>query len=144
MAGDDYRLSGLAVPETIDLLHELLAEVRVDHPGVAESDLSMIETAIIEIAGNVVQHGADSGARYFDFVLHVRPDRLVGELASEGDEVGERAATAGDRRLPDSLAESGRGLLIAESVLDELSYAYADGRNSWRMLRLREQAGPRS
>jgi serine/threonine-protein kinase RsbW len=144
MAGDPYRLSGLAVPETIDLLHELLAEVRVDHPDVTETDLSMLETAIVEIAGNVVQHGADAGARFFDFVLEVQPDRLVGTLGYEGGEVGERAATAGERELPDALAEGGRGLLIAESVLDELSYSFTEGRNSWQMLRLRSGTAARS
>ena len=127
----EYTVNGFAVPETIELLHGLLGEVRTDHPEVPEDDLSMLETAVIEIAGNVVQHAAQDGTTLYEFRLSVRPSELVGELVYEGDEPDLPA----DPQLPEDTAESGRGLMLAHAVLDDLEHSFVDGRNHWRMLR---------
>ena len=75
MAGD-YRVDTLAVPETINLLHDLLARVRAEHPDVQSTDLMLFETAVIEIANNVVEHGMPPGTIKYSFTLEVEPDRL--------------------------------------------------------------------
>jgi serine/threonine-protein kinase RsbW len=142
MAGDEaapseYTVSGLAVPESIELLHGLLAEARADHPALGEDDIAMIETAIIEIAGNVVQHAPPGLAVVYTFVLEVLGDRLVGVLTHSGPEV----EVDDEPTMPDDpLAESGRGLALAEAALDELRHEYTDDQNVWTLVRRRDLA----
>ena len=93
--------------------------VRTDHPEIDENDLRMFETAIVEIHGNVVEHGHPPGRVIYAFELGVRPDRLVRHPRRHGQR------DAGPHRLdelPDELAESGRGLWLAKATLDELEY----------------------
>ena len=133
MAGD-YALRGLAVPESLNLLQDLLERVRSDHPEIDETDLTMFETAIVEIHGNVVAHGRAPGQVIYAFELEVRADELVGMLADTGDAVPDLSGL-GD--LPDELAESGRGLWLAKATLDELQYARIGDRNTWKLVRRR-------
>ena len=39
--------------------------------------------------------------------------------------------------LPDEMAESGRGLWLAKATLDDLQYARAGDRNTWKLVRNR-------
>jgi len=133
MAGE-YRLSGLAVPESIDRLQNLLAQVRVDHPDIEETDLSMFETAVVEIHGNVVEHGTAPGGVVYAFELEVRSDRLVGVLADTGSAAPDLSQL---HQSVDEMAESGRGLWLAKATLDELGYARIGNRNTWKLVRTR-------
>lgn len=138
----DYEVASLAVPESLDLLHGLLEQVSREHPDVAADDLMMFETAIIEIAGNVVEHGRPPGRVVYEFRLDVLPDRLEAELADSGDAFAHHDTDVSDvvdgARLPDDpLDESGRGLFLADAVLDELRYSRTRGRNLWTMVRRR-------
>ena len=131
----EYSVRGLAVPETIDLLHSLLAEARADFPEVSEVDASMIEMAIIEIAGNVVQHSPEAETVVYSFTLQVLDDRLVGVLEHSGPEV----TGLPDPTMPEDLmAESGRGLALAEAAVHELRHEFVDGQNVWTLVRLRD------
>jgi serine/threonine-protein kinase RsbW len=136
MAGE-YRLTGLAVPESLDQLHLLLDAVRRDHPELEPDDLMMFETAIIEVHGNVVQHGRPEGQVVYVFELAVLPDRLEGFLATTGEAAPDLSHVT---ELVDELAESGRGMWLARAALDDLAYARSGDRNTWRMVKLRHEA----
>jgi serine/threonine-protein kinase RsbW len=136
----DYRLSGLAVPESLDLLHELLEQVRTDHQDLDENDLSMFETAIVEIHGNVVRHGRPPGEVRYAFQLTVENDQLVGVLADTGDTAPDLSEPG---VLPDELSESGRGLWLAQATLDQLDYLRVGNRNTWKLVRHRSDGEPR-
>ena len=130
----DYVLEGLAVPESLNLLHALLERVGQEHPDIDAADLMMFETAVIEVAGNVVEHGRPHGRVTWAFRLSVLPDRLEGELSDSGEEYP--GGTWGP--MPDDLLqEDGRGLALATAVLDRLDYRRSDGVNHWTMLRHR-------
>jgi serine/threonine-protein kinase RsbW len=139
MAGE-YAVQGLAVPESLDRLQDLMDEVRGDHPDLDETDLSMFETAIVEIHGNVVEHGRPPGQVVYAFRLEVHADRLVGVLADTGNASPDLSALDS---LPDDLAESGRGLWLAKATLDELDYSRTGDRNTWRLVRRRHPADER-
>lgn len=134
MAGE-YRVDTLAVPETIELLHDLLDRVRVEHPDVERTDLMLFETAVIEIANNVVEHGVPPGTISYSFTLDVGPDRLLGRLSDGGPPLPEPLAAL--PVLPDLDSESGRGLALARMALDELEYQRVDDHNEWTMTRVR-------
>jgi serine/threonine-protein kinase RsbW len=128
----DYSLSGLAVPESLELLHGLLDQVRSDCPHLDETHLSMFETAIVEIHGNVIEHGRPRGQLLYTFGLKVHDDKLVGVLTDNGvadPDLSELEA------LPNEVSESGRGLWLARATLDELEHARIDGRNTWTLTR---------
>ncbi len=136
MAGE-YSLRGLAVPESLDLLHTLLARVRADYPEIDEVDLSLFETAVVEIHGNVIEHGNPRGRVVYAFELRVHDDRIVGILADTGSAVPDLSEFD---EPPDELAESGRGLWLAKATLDDLEYVRAGDRNTWRLVRRRSDA----
>ncbi|WP_298891258.1 ATP-binding protein [uncultured Serinicoccus sp.] len=141
MSGD-YTLEGLSVPESLDQLHDLLQQVAEEHQGVASTDLMLFETAVIEIAGNVVEHGRPQGTVAWTFTLAVLPDRLAAVLSDDGQEyaLAEDQLADGRWAMPeDDLAEGGRGLALASVALDELDYQRTGGINSWTMVRHRRE-----
>lgn len=130
----DYSLDALAVPDSLNLLHELLQRAGREHPDIAQVDLMLFETAVIEIAGNVVEHGRPTGQVRWEFRLQVLPERLVGGLLDTG------GAYNGDvwaGEMPGEMAESGRGIVMARMALDELRYERHEGVNHWTMRRER-------
>lgn len=138
MAGE-YEVSGVAVPETIDLLHQVLDEARTDHPSLGEEDMSCMETAVIEVAGNVVEHAPPDQTVVYTFRLLVCDDQVVGVLTHSGPEV----VLDGVPEMPDDpLAESGRGLPLAEASVDELRHEFTDDQNVWTLVRRRAAAAP--
>lgn len=136
MAGE-YALRGLAVPESLNRLQDLLDQVRREHPELDETDVSMFETAIVEIHGNVVEHGHPPGQVIYAFELEVSSDRLVGILADTGAEPPDLSELG---NLPDELDLGGRGLWLAKATLDELEFMRSGDRNTWRLVRRRSDA----
>jgi serine/threonine-protein kinase RsbW len=131
MSGD-YLLDGLAVPESLNLLHDLLEQVGQDHPELAPSDLMLFETAVIEVAGNVVEHGQPSGQVRWRFRLAVHEDSLEASLSDSGEEY---PGGAWGTDMPDAMEEDGRGLALATAVLDSLVYERSGEVNQWSMVR---------
>lgn len=141
MSGD-YTLRGLSVPESLDQLHDLLQQVAGEHESVEATDLMLFETAVIEIAGNVVEHGRPHGNVAWTFDLAVLPDRLAAVLSDDGQayDLDEEQMADGRWAMPeDTFAEDGRGLALASVALDELDYQRTGGINSWTMVRLRRE-----
>lgn len=130
MAGETYTLTGMAVPEGLEDLHDLVERVGRDNVHVSPGDLALLETAVIEIAGNVVEHGRPEGRVRWTFSLSVHADRLEAVLADDG-----LAVSALEGAMPDVMAESGRGLALARRALDSLDYDRVDGTNRWRLVR---------
>jgi serine/threonine-protein kinase RsbW len=131
MAGE-YRVDTLAVPETLNLLHDLLDRVREENPDVEATDLMLFETAVIEIANNVVEHGVPPGTIRYTFVLDVESDQLRGHLADGGPPLEEY-----ERTMPGTDSENGRGLALARIALDDLGYERVGDHNEWTMVRRR-------
>lgn len=128
----EYRITGLAVPESLHRLHELMDRVREEHDEVDPTALMLFETAIVEIHGNVVQHGRPEGRVVYTFDLEVREDALLGRLADDGEAVPDLSAEQG---LVADDAEHGRGVALARAALDELEFIRAGDRNTWRMVK---------
>ncbi len=65
-----------------------------------------------------------------------RGDRLEARLSDTGEPFDDdlRAAALPD----DDLSEGGRGLALAEAVLDEFTYTRTSDRNVWQMVRRRQ------
>lgn len=131
----EYTLDGLAVPASLDQLHEMLEQVAAEHPGIAPEDMMMLETAVVEIAGNVIDHGRPPGSVLWTFRLAVHEDRLECLLSDTAQPVEIDLDTVS---LPEDLeSDHGRGLAMARAMLDHLEYVRVGDGNVWRMVRLR-------
>jgi len=128
-----YEVEGLAVPAEIARLHELLEQAGAEHPDIDPTDLMLFETAVIEIATNVVEHGRPEGEVRWRFTLEVEAHALRAVLRDSGQEMPIDL----DREMPDEEAEGGRGLALAGAILDEIAHERTDEGNLWRMVRRR-------
>jgi serine/threonine-protein kinase RsbW len=137
MAGD-YHLDGIAVTETLTALQDLVDRLRTEHPDLDSLDVSMVETAAVELLGNIVEHGRPPGHVTYSLELSVLPDRIECRLTDCGAEAVE---VEPQESMPEPEAESGRGLPMAQAALDELRYERDDGRNVWTMVRWRREGG---
>ena len=135
-----YAVEGPATVDALDALHELVAQVGRDHPEVDAADLALLETATLEVAGNVVEHGTPPQRVWYWFSLQVTPEALRAVLVDSGDPLPELEAAPAD----DPMAESGRGLALARAALTELTYERQGDRNAWRMTRVRATQTDRS
>ena len=125
-------LEGRAEPGCLDRVHDLVEQLWQRVPGVQPSDRYRFETAVIEVAGNIVEHGGP-GVRLRLWLL-VHPDRVEAHFCDTGCAV-EPQATAG--RLPEPLAEAGRGIALARAAVDELAYVRTGTTNRWYVLKQR-------
>ncbi|MCS5733830.1 ATP-binding protein [Herbiconiux daphne] len=125
-------------PDDVDAVHEFLETVWAQNPGVSEFERMAFETALIELASNVIQHAA--GVTGVTCVLSVTADEngLAATLADTADEGG---IVLLDREMPDELSESGRGIALIQALVDELNYERVDERNVWTITRAREEPG---
>jgi serine/threonine-protein kinase RsbW len=94
-----------------------------------------LETAIVEIAANIVEHSrrndAEVAGRRYTLDLDASDDELTAVFRDNGlpADIDLAAVTMAD--LED---ESGRGLALAIASLDRLEYRHEDGRNVWTLV----------
>lgn len=133
MGGDSggYRLDGFAVPAELDRVHRLLEIAAADHPEVDATDLMLFETAVIEIANNVVEHGRPHGEVSWRFLLTIDAREMRADLYDSAQEVAVDLHAV----MPEADAESGRGLSLANALLDEISVERTGSGNHWRLVR---------
>lgn len=126
-----YELSGFAIPEGLEELHAMLQRVSAEHPVADPTAFMLFETAVTEIANNVIEHGRPQGEVRWRFSIDVTEDRLEATLSDSG----QIFTGSLDAEMPDAFAEGGRGLALARSMVDELTYERADGENLWHLSR---------
>lgn len=132
MAGS-YVISGRVAESGLTELHDLMERVGRENPDLDPTGLVLLETALIEVAGNAVEHGTPPGGLHYRFDLEVSSDGLRGAFTDDGDPVDVPDHTA----YPDDvLAESGRGLALARAALTELRYERQGDLNAWFLTRL--------
>ncbi|WP_299058051.1 ATP-binding protein [uncultured Nocardioides sp.] len=117
--------------ESVDTVGQELAEVWRDVPDVSSADRTRVETALVEVVGNVVEHAlAGRGGSEVVVELHVNAREILAEVADDGSalEVDPAGAT-----MPAADATGGRGLALAVLVTDELHYRRDGETNRWRL-----------
>jgi serine/threonine-protein kinase RsbW len=125
--------SGSAIRLTIPAKAEYITLGRLALIGVSrlrelpQETLADLKLALTEACSNSVRHAYPGGDGLVEIVYDLQPDRLVIEVADDGEgfEPG-RGAPAGDE-----LVEGGLGISIIRSVADELEIgARENGRGS--------------
>lgn len=134
MPGDRGRTAVVAGEADLAILEEVLdAFDRLwdERPPGIEEHRYLFALAVSEIVTNIVQHNE---GQHFRLSVQL----TVGEASLEAsitDEAPPAELVVGSAEMPDVHSESGRGLVLAETVLDELRHEATDSGNRWTLRR---------
>lgn len=117
-------------PTALTAVEEALQSAWSDCPWVPEDIRSHVEIAVAEIAANIVEHTGRGQAIPMEMRLHVLSDRVHVAFHDLGPPVQIDLATSA---MPDPMAERGRGLAMARTVLDQLAYHHDHTGNHWTL-----------
>ena len=125
-------LQATSCPQFPDDIRRTLEEAWVDHGEVPEVVRMDIGIAATEVGNNILEHA--SGGRDLRIRMEVRV--LGGEVRVEFTDDGLPAVMDLEAvRMPDPMAESGRGLALAQGFLSDLSYGRdTEGHNHWTLV----------
>ncbi|MFD1715880.1 ATP-binding protein [Amnibacterium flavum] len=118
-------------PADVDTVHQLLEEVWTDAPPVDIMDRYRFETALVELASNVMRHADDGSGLACVLTVEVSPRSLRACLLDSGIE----GDVDLDREMPPTDDESGRGIPLIRALVDRVEYSRADGVNRWEIHR---------
>ncbi|WOH18111.1 ATP-binding protein [Paenarthrobacter sp. GOM3] len=126
---------GPSTEEAIEAIHNELDALWDDASFVPDMDRMTFATAVIEAAANIVQHALPVAEKpvEIDVDISVRPSRLVARVSA----FNAREPFADDMQasMPDSEAESGRGLALIEALVTTVTFERQDGTNTWILTR---------
>ncbi|WIB79073.1 ATP-binding protein [Curtobacterium sp. MCPF17_002] len=119
-------------PDDVTAVHTFLASVWATEPSLSDEDRMALELALVELASNVIEHAARPSGVACSLRIDVGQDAVEAHLTDDGVPVPVDPSAA---RLPDALAESGRGLALVQMVVDDLRYERVDDHNRWTVRR---------
>ena len=124
-------LEASVAPESLEQIFALLAEWWEEVGEVTAATRFGFETAVIEIAGNIVEHSEGAGEdRRYTLDLLADADTLSATFRDDGDPpVLDLDAV----RMAGEDDESGRGLALASAGVDEMSLRRVGDRNVWTL-----------
>jgi serine/threonine-protein kinase RsbW len=119
-------------PADVNTVHHLLEEVWSDAPLISARERFRFETALIELASNVIRHADGGDGLECVLTVEVTEDSLRALLIDSGVE-GHIDFTRG---MPSEDEESGRGIPLIQALVDRLEYSRDGGRNRWEIQRI--------
>ncbi len=121
-------------PDDVDDVHAFLEEVWTSDPTVSPTDRMAFETAIIELAANVIQHADAGDGVTWHLTVSCTSDDLTAILSDGGVHADVDLA---EMSLPDEMSESGRGLTFVQMLVDSLRYRRSERGNEWTISKKR-------
>ena len=119
-------------PASLEKVHALLQRFWSKGPDVDDVWRMMFETAVAEIAANILEHSRrDRGARMLRLRLSAFGDRVEAWLQDDGLGVD----VSLDAPFPLESAQRGRGVALVRSMVDEFSYARSEDMNRWLIVK---------
>lgn len=137
MATHETSLRFSSPPTDVNAVHDFLERVWQADPDIDEMDKMAFETALIELASNVIQHAATGDG--VTCVMSVSSENgVLRARFSDTAEAGEFKMRVAS--MPDELAESGRGLAFMQMLVDDVRYERVGDRNVWSLTKKRASA----
>lgn len=134
--GDHWDMTAAASLETVSgpgTLEEIAAELERTwsvHAHVPRNVRVQMTIAVSEIAANIIEHTARPRPVRIQMEINVLPDQMQVIFSDDGQPVSVDVAGV---QMPAHTAERGRGLALAQSVLERLAY-YRDTLNRWTLI----------
>jgi anti-sigma regulatory factor (Ser/Thr protein kinase) len=125
------RVTGSADPGLVEALHDAVERLWAAVPDVPPTDRMRFETAVVELATNIVRHTRPVGVLPVRAVAELRAVDHALEAVFEDDGLAVEVDLAPPE--PDELAVTGRGLLLIQRAVDSLTFAREGDRNVWRI-----------
>lgn len=123
--------------DDINTVHDYIERVWAENDDLDEMDRLRFETAIIELAANVIQHGDNGDGVSAEVLITVDSDTIRGRI-TDSSEAGRVELAL--REMPDEMAESGRGIAFIQRLVDVLHYERREGENVWMIEKRRTPA----
>lgn len=128
------RLVAPALPASLEEVHALLDALAQRCPDITARERIRFETALVEVASNVIEHALPRPpADHVTVTVVLRCDEgsLTAELLDDALPAGVDLTAA---EMPDEDAESGRGLALALTLCDELRLEQEGDGNRWTVV----------
>ncbi|WP_347108528.1 ATP-binding protein [Paenarthrobacter sp. S56] len=121
--------------EAIEAIHNELDALWDDASFVPDMDRMTFATAVIEAAANIVQHALPAAEKPVEIEVEIGvwPARLVARVSAFNAK--EPFADDMQASMPDSDAESGRGLALIQALVTTVTFERQDGTNTWILTR---------
>ena len=130
MGGPGHDALLVAPPGDLGVVHGLLETLWSDAPEVGTRDRLCFETALLELAGNVLEHADDGEGLMCNVHIELCEGRLLALLQDTG-RPGD--VDLEERAMPDVLAEHGRGIPLIRALVDDVAYERDGDVNRWRI-----------
>src|SRR6478752_5333310 len=125
------RVEASATPAFIDAVHEALETLWESAPEVGDEDRLLFTLAASEVATNIVTHATAEHPIDVAFEASVGSGVVEGAFTDNADPAPVSLLSA---TMPETDAESGRGIALALAALDAFTHE-AGGGNVWRLRR---------
>ena len=124
--GKNYKLVLASEPEAVEEIEKLAAEA-ANVTGFNQEEQDSLAIAVTEMANNAVIHGNQRNPNKKVFVTIEASDSEV-RLTIRDEGKGFNPETLSNPLDPENLLrESGRGVFIVRSLMDEISYDFSSG-----------------
>jgi serine/threonine-protein kinase RsbW len=124
-------LASVGKPDFPGEVQRTLERVWAQHPEVPGNIRMDVVTASAEVGNNILDHSGRDRDVQIRMEVRVLDDHVRVEFVDDGlpAEIDFESV-----RMPDAMAENGRGLALARACLAELSYHREDPENHWTLV----------
>jgi serine/threonine-protein kinase RsbW len=123
-------LTTRAGPRALEEIEGVLRQAWSENVHVPDGVRIQFGIAVGEIAANIIKHAAGGRQVQIRMELRVFPSEVWVEFIDDGEAMRADLSAAG---MPDDMAESGRGLALAQTALGRLSYR-RNSVNHWTLV----------
>lgn len=123
--------------DDLNVVHAFIEGVWSQYPDLDTMDKLRFETALIELAANVIQHADDGNGIVADISITIDATYIRGHISDSSPAVKVELAL---REMPDEFDESGRGIAFIQKLVDVLHYERRENENLWMIQKRRATA----
>ena len=119
-------------PNDVDEVHESIDDLWRRNADLGNRERVRFETALVELAGNVIEHAEGNERLLCELTLRRTSTALEAVLSDSGAEV----QVPFRKVMPDAedMAESGRGIAMIELLMDDFRFERDPEGNRWRLV----------